>query len=340
MICNNFILTLLLFSSMFIAASPTPYPNVLNFPTISESSLFDGKNLDALGNNSVITLVSTGDVIPARTVNFKMREKNDFKYPFAKTSEFLKSADLTLINLEAPLIKDCPVTTEGMVFCGDPKFIEGLLSAGVDVINIANNHSLNYGEKGLCETISLLQINNIGFSGAPDSLQCDFPVSNFYSKIIKGTVIGFLGFNILDNPPQDEIVKAITIAKNRSDFLIVSYHWGAEYVTYPAIETKNLAHKTIDAGANLIVGNHPHWIQPVEVYKEKLIIYSHGNFIFDQEWSNETKTGIISKIRIFKNRIVGVEFFPVLISDFSQPELLTGEKKEKILNQLKEISSF
>ena len=95
------------------------------------------------------TLVATGDVIPARSVNYQMTVRNDFSWSIAGIADLLKSGDITLINLESPLIPDCPLTNEGMVFCGDQKFIESLTLAGVDVANLANNHSLNQGFEGL-----------------------------------------------------------------------------------------------------------------------------------------------------------------------------------------------
>lgn len=320
--------------SPVITISPVPILTPLTL-----NSIFRKNSQNSMEKNDrIISLITTGDVIPARSVNFKMVEKNDFTYPFAKTAQFLRSADLTLINLEAPLISDCPVTNQGMIFCGDQRFVEGLKYADIDIVNLANNHTFNYGETGLCETILLLERNNIGLSGIPESLNCSFPVADFYTKIVKGTKFGFLGFNILDNPPVTKILNAVKSAKNKSDFLIVSFHWGAEYKSTPAKQTVELAKSAIDSGADLIVGNHPHWIQPLEIYKEKLIIYAHGNFIFDQQWSRETKTGIAVKILISQNKIIAADIYPLFISDYSQPELLEGKKQDVVLNHLEEIS--
>lgn len=330
-------------SSLFpVSKSLSPVITISPAPALTPltlNSIFRKNSQNSMEKNDrIISLITTGDVIPARSVNFKMVEKNDFTYPFAKTAQFLKSADLTLINLEAPLISDCPVTNQGMIFCGDQRFVEGLKYADIDIVNLANNHSFNHGETGLCETILLLERNNIGISGTPESLNCPFTASNFYTKIVKGFKFGFLGFNILDNPPVTKILNAVKSAKNKSDFLVISFHWGAEYESFPAKQTVELAKSVIDSGADLIVGNHPHWIQPLEIYKEKLIIYAHGNFIFDQEWSRETKKGFASKIIIYKNKIIDVQIYPVFISDYSEAELLEGKRKEDILNHLEEIS--
>lgn len=274
-----------------------------------------------------ISLITTGDVIPARSVNWKMTKYGNFAYPFLKTADILKSADLTLINLESPLIPDCPVTTEGMVFCGNQKFIEGLLFAGIDVANLANNHSLNWGKEGYEQTKNLLGQNNILVSNG-----------NLSKKLIKGITFGFLGWNILDNPSVEEILSTIKAAKKSGvNFLIVSFHWGAEYQRFPDKNTISLARQAIDNGADLIVGNHPHWYQPIEIYQEKPIVYAHGNFIFDQEWSEQTKTGFIVKYTISQNKVKNMEILPIFISDYSQPEFLEGFEKEAILEDLKTI---
>src|SRR3989344_9121197 len=112
------------------------------------------------------TLLITGDVIPARVVNQKMVAKNDFRWPLTNFFEILQNADLTLINLESPLLTNCPVTNEGMKFCGDARFAASLAEAGGDVVNLANNHTLNYGWEGLGETQEPLQrvrIETMGF---------------------------------------------------------------------------------------------------------------------------------------------------------------------------------
>ncbi len=337
-------------------------------------------NSKALPKDQIISIITTGDVIPARSVNWKMTKYNDFTYPFLKTYQFLKDADLTLINLEAPLTQNCPVTNEGMVFCGNQRFVEGLKFADIDVVNLANNHTLNYGYEGLCQTTEILQKNNILVTGLPENLNCSKNAHLLFERIpslsagkadrvegevenqktetsrqarrvipsqlaikeMKGTKLGFLGFNILDLSIQlnqsAELLQSIQFAKSQVDFLIVSCHWGAEYQRSPAQETINLAHKAVDNGADLIVGNHPHWYQPIEIYKNKLIVYAHGNFIFDQEWSKETKTGIVGKYSIFQNKIVDVQFFPIFIHDYSQSYFLEGKEKEEVLEDLKRIS--
>ena len=289
--------------------------------------------VEADKNDEVITLITTGDVMPGRSVNRKMMVKNDFTYPFQKTAGYLREADLTLINLEAPLVENCPETDEGMIFCGDRRFSEGLRYAGIDVVNLANNHIFNHGVKGYCETAQLLEENGILFNHLDNRDLCSDNKDFDFPKIkIKGTIFGFLGYNALEKQELETVKDEIVKAKTEVDFLTVFFHWGAEYQRYPAKETIDLAHRAVESGADLITGNHPHWYQPIEVYKGKTIVYAQGNFVFDQEWSTETKKGYLAKFYIKQNRIIGREIKPVYISDYSQPDFPEGAKGEEIIN--------
>jgi len=214
-----------------------------------------------------------------------------------------------------------------MIFCGRPDFVNGLLLADIDVVNLANNHSLNWGLEGINQTINLLNQNQI--------INCGFPINKPGFASIKNTKIAFLGWNLLEEFNQEEILNTIKQVKKQSNLIIVSLHWGTEYTSFPEAWQINLAHQIINAGADLIAGNHPHWIQSIEIYQQKLIIYSHGNFIFDQEWSQQTKTGILAKHTFYQNQLIDSQLFPVFIKDYSQPEILEEKEKQQILEEIK-----
>jgi poly-gamma-glutamate capsule biosynthesis protein CapA/YwtB (metallophosphatase superfamily) len=313
-----------------------PTPVIFHPEKISLERIFDDNHAftATLSAEKTTTFIATGDVIPARSVNFQTTIRKDFTWAFKNTAEFLKSADLTLINLESPLPNTCSLTQTGMNFCGDPKHVEGLLSAGVDIANIANNHAGNKGNKGIEETVNLLKENNILVSGD----------GNILYKTIKGIKFGFLGYNDIEkpgnpSPAEDEvIIKQIKEARINSDIVIVSFSWGDEYTAQPNARQKYLAHLTIDSGANLIIGNHPHWTQPVEIYKDKLIAYAHGNFIFDQMWSEKTKEGVVGKYTFYENKLVDVQFFPIKIRDYGQAYFPEEKEQKRILEEMKNES--
>ena len=283
-----------------------------------------------------ITILVTGDVLTARVINQKSVAQKNFNWAFEKTADFLKTADITFINLETPLVKECPIKTEGMVFCGLPNHTGGLQFAGVDVVTFANNHAGNQGKEGVGETTQILRTAGFGVTGV------DGPVI----KIIHGVRFGFVGLNDVEkygfiaDVEGDRLVKDITEAKKQSDVVIVQFHWGEEYRYQPTNRQKELARVAIDAGADLVLGNHPHWIEPIEFYKDKLIMYSHGNFVFDQMWSRETREGVVARYTFQGKNLVDVEFFPVFIENYGQPVWMQGKEKQRILNILKTQSEI
>ena len=280
-------------------------------------------------------LLATGDVIPARAVNIQANKFNNFKWPYEKTYDVLRSADITFINLETPLIKDCPLINNGFKFCGSDKNIEGLTFAGVDVASLANNHAGNYGFDAINFTASLLNDNEILVTGLNGAVY----------KEVKGIKFAFLGYNDIGYKEEgiswaDEgkIRLDIFEARKTASIVVVSYHWGAEFRSQPDERQRHFGHFTIDAGADLIIGNHPHWIQPIEIYKGKLITYAHGNFVFDQEWSLKTKQGVVGKYTFYDNKLIDAEFVPLQIENYGQPYFLSGNEKQKILDEMKKES--
>jgi len=267
-----------------------------------------------------ITLIATGDILLGRAVNYRTVTKNNFDWPFENIKDILKAGDVTFINLEGPLIKNCVLTQIGMRFCGDIRNAEGLVNAGVDVVNLANNHAGDYGTKGIRETIELLNskgIKTIG-TGKAEIIK------------VKGQKLAFLGYNHISGhlsagiawADEEAIVEDIKTARKIADIIIVAFHWGTEYVTQPTVKQKELAHLAIDSGADLIIGNHPHWTQPVEKYKGKTIIYALGNVVMDQMWSLKTRQGEIAKFVFKDKKLIEMELIPVLIEDYGQPRLM------------------
>lgn len=305
-----------------------PYPEI--------DTIFAGEHLvtSQIPAAEKITIIATGDVIPARSVNFQTLQHGDFHWPFKNVYELTKDADITFINLETPLLHNCPVTNEGMSFCGDARHVQGLLFAGVDIASLANNHAGNHGKAGVDETIEILKKNGIDVTGIEGPL---------YKKI-KGIRFAFLGYNdieknnLVSTAEEVKIKREIAESKKNADVVIVTYHWGAEYQDQPDERQKELGRMTIDAGADLVIGNHPHWIQPIEIYKGKLITYAHGNFIFDQEWSQKTKEGVLGRYTFNGKDLVDIKYLPLEIRNFGQPIFLEGEKKQKILEEMKDQS--
>lgn len=294
------------------------------------------QDLSRLDQDALITIIVTGDIIPGRHVNVKVLSYGDFNHPYLKTAWYTKDADLTLSNLEAPLFAGCKPNSEGMTFCGDPRHVQGLKYAGIDVVSLANNHSLNFGQEGLLKTEALLKKNEMAYTGNGEVAE----------KTVKGIKFTFLAYNGVEAKfDLGQMKKDITVAKKKSDLVVVMPHWGREYVRKPASSGNvapdnpiTVAHAIVDAGADLVVGNHPHWYQGVEIYKNKLIAYAHGNFVFDQMWSLETEQGVVGKYTFYKGKLVDAVYKPIQVADYNQPYFLGEKAANVILKTMKKYS--
>lgn len=286
-------------------------------------------------DEETITLISTGDIGLVRDVNYRIQQKKDVNYPFLKIAEYLKNADLTVINLEGPVINNCPIIITGFKFCGNAQNANGLSFAGIDAANLANNHTTNYGLEGLRETVSALESVGIKPFGTDDQIQ--------YIKL-KNKIFALVGFVELgnnwaglNNATAENVGKIVSNASKNSDVVIVSFHWGVEYTRNPTENQIALAHKAIDSGADIILGNHPHWIQTNEIYKEKFITYAQGNTIFDQDWSQETKEGVIYKFVYRDGNFEKIEEKYTIIEDNAQPRFATDTETARIISCLTKI---
>ncbi len=303
-------------------------------------SLSSNPSQERQAQNLTINLVAVGDIMLSRNVGQKMVQYQNYFYPFAKTAAVLQKADIVLGNLESPLLAGPPVNSPSMIFRADPECAPALARAGFNVLSLANNHIMNQGTKGLERTLELLSANKIvGVGAGRNATQAH------QAQIIerKGIKIAFLAYVYPGNPEATEnstgaalmnpeqAKKDIAQARNEADLVVVSMHAGSEYTRYPNETQKNFAHAVIDAGADLVIGHHPHWHQIAEQYKGKYILYSLGNFIFDQMWSEETREGVIASIHLDKKGVQGLEFLPVKIFDYSQPRFVALPERERIL---------
>lgn len=281
-------------------------------------------------------LVAVGDVMLSRHVGSKIRAKNDPKVPFLKTAEILKKADLTFCNLESPFYDKGPPVKEGMVFKAEPEYIQGLKYAGFDLVSLANNHFGDRGLAGMNFTFTHLKNNKIEYIGAGENLE-----KAREAKILekKGIKFAFLGYNDLlstitpesykatSNKPgvnpltEENLKKDIKKVKEKADVVIVSFHWGSEYQEKPKERQRYFGRLSIESGASLVLGHHPHVIQPYEKWGSGYIFYSLGNFVFDQMWSEKTRKGIIARIYFKGKEIEKVETIPVTIYDLHQPKV-------------------
>ncbi len=331
--------------------TPSPSPTPVSIPPLTIGDVFPPRDLSGYGLDParIRTLIATGDVIPARYTDFTIRNHgDDFLYTVSATADIVSAADVTVVNLEAPLVDYCPVHVEGFTFCGRPGFIAALQAAGVDVATLENNHIGNYGRPGIDETIQHLEAGAIKWADRANAAIVD----------VRGLKFGFLAFNgVIEVFDRKAMVAQIRALRPAVDVLAVSFHWGAEYAALPGVapgvaddNPVDIAHLAVDSGADLIIGNHPHWVQAVEVYKGKparsgspepaegYIAYAHGNYIFDQMWSYETRVGVIGKYTFYDDQLVAVEYTPTLIQDYARPVPMEGAERQAVLDGMKAAS--
>jgi poly-gamma-glutamate synthesis protein (capsule biosynthesis protein) len=307
-------------------------------PQLSLQELFHPTYNVPLDPANVRTVLVTGDIIPARGVNYFATVRHDFLWPFRPTAAFTKNADITYINLEAPLFSGCPVSAaESFTFCGDARFVNGLTYMGADVANLANNHLSNYGAEGITATQQLLNKNHILTSGLGPVAVID----------VRGLKFGFVGFNGVGVAINKTALKAgIARARQLADVVVVQFHWGKEYERQPkadpGVPTPDdpvaIAHAAIDWGADIVIGNHPHWYQGIEVYHGKLITYAHGNFVFDQMWSEDTREGVIGTYTFYGTKLVAASWRAVRSYDYGQPVFMNATDSATALTTMEAAS--
>jgi len=291
---------------------------------------FSGSTLDTF-SRGVKTILLVGDIMLDRGVEYLMKQ-NSIYYPFRKIGQFLRGIDIVFGNLEGPVVENPPeFPDESLKFAFSPEVIKGASWSHFNLFSLANNHSPDMGKEGLEETKEWLKKYGINFVGNPLSGSSD----NLNSSFIRNNIT-FLAFNRIFPfiIKEKEIIKTIKTAKslNPDNFFIVSMHWGEEYKSINSPSQQKLAHKIIEAGADLMIGHHPHVVQNIEKYQGKLIFYSLGNFIFDQYFSKETQQGLAVGLEMYPDELV-FNLFPLQI-DISQPALMVHDRSNEFLMQL------
>lgn len=227
--------------------------------------------------------------------------------PFEFVSQLLGKFDIVFCNLET-VLSDFGMKKkdyQSFQMRGKRDFISYLKEANINVVNLANNHILQHAPGPMKKTIEVLEKNNIYIAGTPEG--------NRKLIEINGRKVSILGYSFCPEKyfenknyyivgKEEEIINDIEKTRKNSDYILVSCHWGQEYVLQPAPWQIELAHKLIDRGADVILGHHPHVLHPIEEYKGKIIAYSLGNFVSEM-CQNLTKKSLILKIELSKEKI-------------------------------------
>ncbi len=309
-----------------------------------------------------LKIVAVGDILLGRGVEKRLEKENkDFTYPFLQVADILKKGDIVFGNLEES-ITDSTKSLVGInqggkyVLKNKVKAFEGIKYAGFNLLSLANNHILDYYEKGLYDTIDILDRNGIAHAGAGKNMEEARKLAIVEKN---GYKVGLLSYTDMSevlykgNPPlmfiagkdkagvaptkTEYVMEDVAKARSKVDILIVSFHWGKEESFDVLPSQRELSHKLLDSGVDIILGHHPHQFHGIEIYKGKPIVYSMGNFIFDQN-DPENQESFILNMSYLENKLVSFSAIPVRTVEKSQIVPQTGLDAAGMINREVDLS--
>jgi poly-gamma-glutamate synthesis protein (capsule biosynthesis protein) len=289
-----------------------------------------------------IRIILAGDIMLSRNVAARMIGARDWDLPFRNMESFLRSADANFGNLESPFSGREFRASKSMIFDAPPDSVKGLEDYGFRVVSLANNHALDQGTRGLTYTLRRLAERHIQTVGAGQTLEeawrpAILEINKTRIAFLAASYSSFNDAGRTTNPyiartdDLERLQAAIASLRSPPAFIIVSVHAGQEYTAKPDDGQVRFAHAAIDAGAAVVVGHHPHWVQPFEKYKGGLIFYSLGNFVFDQGFSKNTSEGMAVRLHIRDHRLLSADLQPVAIQHFCCPQPATGQEPQVVL---------
>jgi len=305
--------------------------------------------IPAIGAEGIV-ITCVGDIMLAGSATATLA-RTGFDYPFANTAQELRRGDIAMGNLEAPLTRGGREYRDKTYrFRAEPAAAAALKRAGFSVLTLANNHMMDYGDEGLRDTLATLSRHGIAHTGAGVSLA---DARRETVIVVRGKRVAFLAYS-LTFPAEfyaganragtapgyaSHVQKDIQRAKTGADYVVVSLHWGEERAEFPKQYQVETARQAIDAGADAIIGHHPHVLQGIEFYRGRPILYSLGNFAFGSR-STAADRSVMARLTVSGDGCM-VEVIPlnVLHSETHfQPVILAGRKGAEVMERLNRLS--
>ncbi len=317
----------------------------------SSGSPEGGASPSSAATPAPVRVVSGGDVMSDRGVKAYAKQYGADAV-LSGVAPQLQAGDAAWVNLEGPISTvGSPVAGKDYTFEGSPAMADALATAGIDVVTLANNHAVDYGPSALMDTIKNLKAAGIQVAGGGRDFAAAHTPALVQTKA--GATIAFLGYDDVIWPgyaataAQAGIAEAVTDmaqvkkdireAAKEADFVVVAFHWGFEYEHYPIAQQTSEGHAAIDAGADLVIGHHPHVLQGFEAYHGRLIAYSLGDFVFDH-YSVETGQTVLVDAVVTPTGVKAT-LIPVYVSSNGIPAVQHGASAKTILALVKEYSA-
>lgn len=318
----------------------------------------------APGRGGTVTLDAMGDFMLARGVATQI-QRNGPEFPFAKVADRLRGADVRFGNLEFALTDRGEQARKDYTFRAPPSSAQSLASARINIVDLANNHVLDYGGQGLLDTLAALSRSGVLETGAgADAERVHTPtivqVNGLriawlaYVNVPDDSVTGFVARSLEAGPGHpgvawgttDAIRRDVAAAKQSADLVIVALHSGFEYASDPNSVQRDLAHAAIEAGASLVLGAHPHVLQGIEYYRGGVIAYSLGNFVFDLDESDVSHYGLPSvltmvlRVTLDAHGVTGLQIYPAIINrnDY-RPEPVVGQAARPVFDRIEQLTN-
>lgn len=302
-------------------------------------------------SNQTLTLAFAGDTMAAGRVAPYLEEMG-YEYPFQQVKGIFDQADLTMLNLETSISLRGEAADKQFAFRSHPDLAKAMAWAGVDLVTLANNHTLDYGQEALLDTFQHLQAFGIDYVGAGVD-QNEAYSARLYD--IKGTKVAYLGFSrvlpsvdwyatetrpgLASGYQVERMLGIVADVKAQADLCVVYMHWGKELEDYPREGDVEVAYQLIDAGADLVIGAHPHVLQGFEWYNGKLIAYSLGNFVFTTSFQDVARQSGVLLVDIDLNTNQQQATFHPLKIEYGAVWETDVDEREEILNRLRALSS-
>ncbi len=308
-------------------ASPAPSPTITPTP-------------------AAITLRFVGNIVPARCVRAAADKRKDDHYIYAEVAPMLREANFSMALLNASLTNRIPPTgcVHTYLLVGDPRHAETMAWAGFDAVNMATNHIKNGGNTAFLDTLDAVHQAGLPSVGAGRNIE-----EALQPMVVElgGVRFAFVALNAIEvksfageHTPgaapltEENARRAIALARQQADVVIALPHWGPEYDSTPNYLQRRAAQWLVDAGADVVVGNHSHVVQSMEVLNGVPVFYSLGNFVFDQTWSLETQQGAILTLTFSGTQLVRYTYTPTHTDGDGTVHLAPPAEAEQILARI------